>query len=130
MGNFHLLGVERPGAWGIAVAIVHLVPYVGAAVFVSGRRCWSRRFSFTQSRTECWSAAVGLGLSALIGVVFQTWLSGRGVRMNTVAVFVSLMVWGWLWGLPGLLLATPLTVCSQGGLPQCCRFALARIAAR
>ena len=30
--------------------------------------------------------------------------------MNTVAVFVSLMFWGWLWGLPGLLLATPLTV--------------------
>jgi predicted PurR-regulated permease PerM len=81
-GVFDLLGVQRPGAWGMAVALAHFVPYVGSA----------------------------LAMSTLIGVALQTWLSGRSVRMNTVAVFVSLLVWGWLWGLPGLLLATPLTV--------------------
>ena len=54
-------------------------------------------------------AGVTLVLSTLIGVVLQTWWFGRSVRMNTVAVFVSLLFWGWLWGLPGLLLATPLT---------------------
>ena len=30
--------------------------------------------------------------------------------MNAVAVFVGLLFWGWLWGLPGLLLAVPLVM--------------------
>jgi predicted PurR-regulated permease PerM len=37
-----------------------------------------------------------------------TWLQGRAVRMNVVAVFVGLMFFGWLWGGWGLVLGVPL----------------------
>jgi len=109
-GTFHLLGVDRAGAWGLAAALLHFVPYVGAAAFTLGAALLAS-IQFHSLAHGLLVSGSGLGLSALIGVVLQTWLSGRSVRMNTVAVFISLMVWGWLWGLPGLLLATPLTVC-------------------
>src|ERR1700687_1824289 len=38
-------------------------------------------------------------------------LIGRGISVSPVALLVSAMYWAWLWGLPGLLLATPLTAC-------------------
>jgi len=38
-------------------------------------------------------------------------LIGRGVGVSPVALLVSAMYWAWLWGLPGLLLSTPLTAC-------------------
>ena len=93
----------------MAVALVHFVPYVGAAVFVLGAALLAS-IQFHSVAHGLLVGGSGAGIIALIGVVLQTWLSGRSVRMNTVAVFVSLLVWGWLWGLPGLLLATPLTV--------------------
>ena len=108
-GVFHLLGVDRAGAWGLTAGLLHFVPYVGAAAFTLGAALLAS-IQFDSLADGLLVGGSGLVLSALIGVVLQTWLLGRSVRMNTVAVFVSLMVWGWLWGLPGLLLSTPLTV--------------------
>ena len=36
------------------------------------------------------------------------WLLSRVGRLNAVAVFVSLLFWGWIWGVWGLLLAVPM----------------------
>jgi len=43
------------------------------------------------------------------GNVLTPVLMGRVGEMNAVAVFVSLMFWGWIWGVWGLLLAVPIT---------------------
>ena len=45
---------------------------------------------------------------ALVGVVLVTWMSGKLTKMNTTAVFVALLFWGWLWGVWGLLFAIPI----------------------
>jgi predicted PurR-regulated permease PerM len=37
-------------------------------------------------------------------------MTGKIARMNTTAVFVSLMFWAWLWGVWGMLLSIPITV--------------------
>jgi hypothetical protein len=41
----------------------------------------------------------------------EPFLIGRGISVSPVALLFSAMYWFWLWGLPGLLLATPLTAC-------------------
>jgi len=38
------------------------------------------------------------------------WLVGRRLAMNTVAVFLTVVLWGWLWGIPGALVAVPFLV--------------------
>jgi predicted PurR-regulated permease PerM len=40
--------------------------------------------------------------------VLTPWLMSRAGAMNAVAVFVSLLFWGWIWGIWGLLLAVPI----------------------
>ena len=60
-------------------------------------------------------AILTLGLFAalelLCGNVVEPWLYGRGTGVSGVAVLVAAVFWTWLWGIVGLLLATPLTVC-------------------
>ncbi|HEX4025224.1 MAG TPA: AI-2E family transporter [Steroidobacteraceae bacterium] len=107
-GAFYLLRVHYAGAWGIAAALAHFVPYLGPALFALGTALFAS-VQFHSLAQGLLVAGVTLALSTLIGVGLQTWLFGRSVRMNTVAVFVSLLFWGWLWGLPGLLLGTPIT---------------------
>ena len=58
------------------------------------------------------AAAVGglcIAIGALEGNVLTPWLMSRAGEMNAVAVFVSLLFWGWMWGIWGLLLAVPIT---------------------
>ena len=44
------------------------------------------------------------------GNLVSPWLTGRAGELNTVAVFVSVLFWGWMWGIWGLLLAVPIMV--------------------
>jgi predicted PurR-regulated permease PerM len=48
-------------------------------------------------------------IGALEGNVLTPWLMSRVGEMNAVATFVSLLFWGWIWGIWGLLLAVPIT---------------------
>ena len=50
-------------------------------------------------------------LELVCGNVLEPWLYGKGTGVSAVAVLVAAVFWTWLWGIVGLLLATPLTVC-------------------
>ncbi|MCB1641944.1 MAG: AI-2E family transporter, partial [Xanthomonadales bacterium] len=50
------------------------------------------------------------GLNLIEGqVVTPTWL-GRGFAINPLVIVIWLMIWGWLWGVPGFLLGVPMLV--------------------
>ena len=46
-------------------------------------------------------------IDTIVGNLLTLWLAGRTSSMSPVAVFVSVLAWGWLWGLWGLLLGIP-----------------------
>ena len=62
------------------------------------------------------AAVVGglcITIGALEGNVLTPWLMSRVGQMNAGAVFVSLLFWGWIWGVWGLLLAVPITAAAK-----------------
>ena len=54
------------------------------------------------------TAGVSLVLHTISGYVLTPWLTSRTSRMNAVTVFVGVLLFGWLWGLWGLLLGVPI----------------------
>ena len=71
---------------------------------------------FVQFGSLSMAAAAGglaLAIAAIEGNVLAPWLMSRAGRMNTVAVFVSLLFWGWIWGVWGLLLAVPIMAAAK-----------------
>ncbi|MEO6986180.1 MAG: AI-2E family transporter, partial [Paralcaligenes sp.] len=51
-----------------------------------------------------------LAISAVVGMLITTWMTGRIAKMNATAVFIALLFGGWLWGVWGMLLCVPLVV--------------------
>lgn len=106
--SFRMLGVEEAGVWGVLASVFYAIPILGPTVMVIG----AALAAFVQFGTLQMAAAVG-GVSLVIGIlegnVLTPWLMSRAGDMNAGAVFVSLMFWGWLWGVWGLLLAVPIT---------------------
>ena len=105
--GLYLLDVRHPVFWGFAMAILHTIPYLGAAT-VTAAVGLIAFLQFESAGHALAAAAVPLGSSLLIGVGLQTALMGRTARMNAVVVFVALLFFGMVWGAWGLLLAFPI----------------------
>jgi len=105
--GLYLLDVRHPVFWGFAMAILHTIPYLGAAT-VTAAVGLIAFLQFESAGHALAAAAVPLGASLLIGVGLQTALMGRTARMNAVVVFVALLFFGMVWGAWGLLLAFPI----------------------
>jgi predicted PurR-regulated permease PerM len=106
-GALWWLGLERAAIWGLVAAVLNLVPYLGAIVTASGLAL----VAFLQFGSFGMAALVG-GVSMLIntleGNLLTPWLAGRASSINPLVIFVGVLAFGWLWGIWGLLLGTPL----------------------
>ena len=105
--TFLALGVEEAGVWGVAAGVFHFVPYIGPALIALS----SGVAAFLQSGSllyACGVAGASMLVAGLIGFAFMTWLQGRFARVNAAVLFIGLLFFGWLWGVPGLLLGAPL----------------------
>ena len=100
------LGLENAAVWGVVAGVLNLAPYIGSAL-VTGA---SALVAFLQFGTLDMALAIGgasLVIPTLVGNLLTPWLTSRTSSMSPVAVFVSVLAWGWLWGLWGLLLGIP-----------------------
>jgi len=105
-----LLGVDNALLWGGIVALLNFAPFVGpmvaaALLVVVG----FARFDTVLSALAV--PGVFLVLHLLEGQLVTPWVVGRRLALDPVMVFLALMLFGWLWGVPGLLLAMPLVSC-------------------
>jgi predicted PurR-regulated permease PerM len=101
------VGLEHAAVWGVAAAVLNLVPYVGSIVVTVG----AALVAFLQfGEVEPALAVFGASLliNTLEGYLLVPWLTSRANRMNAVAVFIGVLAWGWLWGVWGLLLGIPI----------------------
>jgi predicted PurR-regulated permease PerM len=104
---FWWLGVDYPGLWGVAAGVMNSVPYFGPTVVAIAAFVAAFLQFGTLSQAALVSSA-SLVITTIEGMVVTPMLVSRLARMNAVAVFLGLLFWGWLWGVPGMLLAVPL----------------------
>lgn len=103
------IGLENAGAWAIFAGLVHLMPYFGPLLITTATGLVAF-LQFESLRMVILVAGASLGIATLVGMVVTTWMTGKIAKMNPAAVFVSLLFWGWLWGVWGLLLGVPVVV--------------------
>lgn len=105
---FWFLGLDYPILTGIVSGLLNMVPYIGAVLawlpaFVIALAKWKTLGQFVL-------IAAGLTTAHVLALnLVAPQLVGRRVRLNAVAITISLLFWGWVWGGMGLLLAIPIT---------------------
>jgi predicted PurR-regulated permease PerM len=102
-----LLGLPNPLLWGVLVAVLNFVPYVGAMVSMAMLAMVGLQ-TFDSVPLALTAPAILAGLVAISAEVVTPYVLGRGLLLNPVAIFIAIMLWGWLWGIVGVLLAVPL----------------------
>ncbi|GAB4562265.1 MAG: AI-2E family transporter [Rhizobacter sp.] len=106
---FLVTGQPDAAGWGIAAAVLHVIPYLGMAL-VTGLGA-AEAFLAHETLGAAFGMAIYLVvMSTFIGTVVAAWLQGRAAKMNPAAVFIGLVFWGALWGVWGLFLGPALVV--------------------
>ena len=95
---------------GALSAVLHFLPYIGPWLAAAGP------IALALAAFPGWSellltVALFVSLELVSNNVLEPWLYGSSVGLSPFGVVVSAIFWTSLWGIPGLLLATPLTVC-------------------
>lgn len=105
----YFFGVSFPLFWGLLAFILNYIQLLGSVIVTA----FLIVFAFVEIKTI--GSLVLFGLILLViqlvfGSVLEPILMGQSFKINTIAVLFMLMLWGYLWGIPGMVLAVPITV--------------------
>jgi len=103
-----ILGVDYPILWGLIAMLFNFVPNIGSIIAAVP----ALLLALVQLGPES-VLYVGAGyivVNLVMGNVVEPRFMGRGVGLSTLIVFVSLVFWGWVLGVVGMLLSVPLTM--------------------
>jgi predicted PurR-regulated permease PerM len=104
------IGVPNPALWGVLTCLLRFVPYIGILMAAAGPLLLATAVS-PQWGELLWTVLMFVVLEIVAANFVEPMLYGASTGISAMAILIAAIFWTLLWGLPGLLLSTPLTVC-------------------
>jgi predicted PurR-regulated permease PerM len=101
-------GVDFAALFGLLAFFLNFIPNIGSAIAAVVRVSFAF-FQFGTLWTPLWILVITVGLDSILGDFIEPRALGKGLGLSPLLVFFSLLFWGWLWGVPGMILSVPLT---------------------
>lgn len=102
-------GVSFPIFWGLFAFVINFVQMIGSFISVILLALFA--FIEIESMSTLLFFTLSItGVQALFGGVLEPIMMGKSFSINIITILVMLMLWGYLWGVPGMIMAIPLTV--------------------
>ncbi len=105
----YFFDVSFPVFWGLAAFTLNFVQMIGSVVSVA----LLALFAFVEldpSGTLLFFVLTITGVQILFGGVLEPILMGKTFSLNVITILIMLMLWGYIWGIPGLIMSIPITV--------------------
>ncbi len=104
------IGVPHPLLWAVTTALLRFIPYIGILAAGAGPVLVALAVSPNWA-TVAWTFGLYVVMELLSANAIEPFLYGSSTGVSALAILVAAIFWTWLWGIAGLLLSTPLTVC-------------------
>ena len=103
-----LLGVDFAVFWGVLFFLLNYLPNIGSIIAGIPPTV----LAFVQLGFGWGLLAAGglIVMEQVMGNFLDPKLTGRTLNVSSVVVLLSVLLWGWIWGVPGALIAVPVTV--------------------
>jgi predicted PurR-regulated permease PerM len=111
------LGVNNAVFWAFLIFIVGYIPIIGGTIGA----ITPPLFALVQFDSWWKALVLFIGLQTIgfvVGSILYPRMQGRSLNIDPVVVLLALAFWGVVWGVPGMVLSTPLTVVTMAVLAQ------------
>ena len=113
----YLFGVEFAIVFGFLTFLLNYIPNIGSFI-ATGFPVLIALFQFGSIWKAVWILIILIVIQQALGNLVEPRVMGEGLGLSPLVILFSLIFWGWLWGIPGMLLAIPITavvkiVCSN-----------------
>lgn len=105
----YVLDMPNPVLWGVMAALFNYVPYLGALLSLTVLTVVAA-ITFDALADTLAVPATFFTLTFLEGQILTPYITGRRLTLNPVVIFLSMLLWGWLWGVVGMLIAVPIAM--------------------
>ncbi|MHC4598206.1 MAG: AI-2E family transporter [Planctomycetota bacterium] len=104
-----IFGVDFPFFWGLLAFGFNFIPNLGSVV-ASVLPCLLALFQFDSPFRALGLLITLIGMQNVMGSLIEPKLMGRSLSVSPLLLLLSLVFWGWLWGVVGMILAVPFAV--------------------
>ena len=105
----YFFDVNFPIFWGLFAFLINFVQMIGSFVTVIFLSIFA--FVGIDSVNILLFFILSItGVQVLFGSILEPIFMGKSFSINIITILVMLMLWGYIWGVPGLILAIPITV--------------------
>lgn len=104
-----IIGVDAPLFWAFLIFILNYIPTIGSLIATLFPAIFST-LQFGEIAPAIWILAVVGAIQLIVGNLVEPKLMGSGLNISPLVVFLTLALWGLLWGITGMLLSVPITV--------------------
>ena len=112
-----LFGVDFALLWGTLVFIMNFIPTIGS-IIATVPPIAVTLFQYGSISKTLMVAALLIVIQVIVGNIIEPKVMGRGLNLSPLVVLLALMFWGWVWGIPGMLLSVPLTAVIKIAMEQ------------
>ena len=106
--GLRIVGVEFAAVWGLIQFVLNFIPNIGSIVVGVSATLFALVQFWPDPVPIVAAGLVMLFFNMVIGVIIDPKIMGDNLGISPLMVLVSLMIWGWLWGFAGLILAVPM----------------------
>jgi predicted PurR-regulated permease PerM len=107
------IGLEFAPVWGSIQFIMNFIPNIGSIVVGVGASLFALLQFWPAPGPVIMTALIMLGVNMILGNVLEPKIMGDNLGLSPLVVLFSLMIWGWLWGFAGMILAVPMMVIAK-----------------
>jgi predicted PurR-regulated permease PerM len=108
--GLRIVGVEFAVVWGVIQFILNFIPTIGSIAIGVVISFFSLVQFWPDAAPVIATALIMLGSNMILGTILEPKIMGDNLGLSPLVVLLSLMIWGWLWGFAGLILAVPMMV--------------------
>nr|WP_314128559.1 AI-2E family transporter [uncultured Campylobacter sp.] len=106
--GLNFIGVPYAPLWGILAFVLNFVPTIGS--IIAAVPALLVALLLNDAAACAWTAALYTAVNVVIGNFIEPKFLGKGLGISTLVVLLSLLFWGFLFGIGGMFLAVPLTM--------------------
>ena len=103
-----IMGIDFPLIWGFLTFLLNFIPNIGSTIAVFLPSLLSL-LQFDTLLIPIVAFVLLVTTQMTIGNIVEPRMMGFSLNLSPLIVLLSLIFWGWLWGIPGMVLAVPLT---------------------